>query len=121
MTDPSYLLSLAVSGSDIGRLVWIAGLASLLVTTRFKPWRIAVAAFLLDRLLPFWTMSRTYDEGTIRAAASHQLSTLPQDAVALGVRFLLLYFAIVLLWRLRLALHGRRPVMTAGQAAEQDG
>ncbi len=113
MFDPGSLLAQAFLGSDLGRLLWTSAAGSLLVSSKVRAWQVAVLVFLLDRALPFWDMASEYETDVVMAAIFGMLAELPADLPALALRFLGVYGIVALLWRARLAIHGRRPVTKA--------
>lgn len=113
MIDPASLLTQAFAGSDLGRLVWTSALGSLFVTARFKPWQVALLVFGIDRLLPFWGMFGEYETGVVLAAFVSTLAALPGDLPALTLRYGGVFAIVYGLWRVRLTLHGRKPVTKA--------
>ena len=112
MDDSSLLLALAFGG-DGGRALWLPALASLLVTVRLRPGRVTLCAFALDRAIPYLGLWGEHGHEAVLASLAYQLSALPQDALWLSLRGLGFYAVIAFLWRLRLAVHGRRPVTQA--------
>lgn len=112
MTDLADIGVMAFGGSGIWCLV-VAALASLLVTTRLRPGRVTVLAFLLCWIWPFIGLASDFDRRIAMEAFGHALGALPGDAVWLIARFAGMYAVIALLWHARLALHGRRPVTSA--------
>lgn len=112
MDDTSLLLTLAFGG-DGGRVLWLPALASLFVTLRWRPSRVAVLAFALDRMIPYAGLWSAHGREAVLTSLAYQVSALPADALWLGLRFLGFYAVIAFLWRLRLAVHGRRPVTQA--------
>lgn len=112
MDDPRYLLELAFGG-DGGRIFWLPALASLFVSLRLRAAPVALLAFTLDRVLPYAALWGNHGKDAVISSLGYQISALPQDAVWLGLRFLGFYLIVAFLWRLRLALHGRRPVTQA--------
>ena len=87
----------------------VAALASLLVSRRVKPAVVAGGAFALCWAWPIAALSAAYDGMVALEAAGHALAALPSDAVWLAARFAGMFGVIALLWRARLALHGKRP------------
>ena len=112
MDDPSLVLTLAFGG-DGARALWLPALASLFVTLRLRPGRVALLAFALDRAIPYAGLLSEHGREAVLASLAYQLSALPDDAVWLGVRALGFYAVVAFAWRLRLAVHGRRPVTQA--------
>ena len=112
MDDPRYLLDLAFGG-DGGRIFWLPVLASLFVSLRLRAGHVALLAFALDRAVPYAALWADHGRDAVISSLSYQLTALPQDAVWLGLRLFGFYLIVAFLWRLRLALHGRRPVTQA--------
>ena len=88
----------------------VAALASLLVTPKLRPSRVAWATFAACWAYPFVALAGAYDRAVAVEAATQALLSMPGDLVWLAVRFGGIYLIVSVLWRARLALHGRRPV-----------
>ena len=109
-------LYLLVLGGDGARLVVLAGLASLLVSSTRRPWMLALLAFTLDRAWPLIGFAQSYGKRATGEAVLAGLAALPGDLPALGLRFLCAFIVVSLGWHLRLALHGRRVVASDAKA-----
>ncbi|MBB4657653.1 hypothetical protein [Parvularcula dongshanensis] len=118
MTDAESLFALAFTGSDAHRVLWLPLLASLFATTRVKPWMLALAVFAIDRAWPLLAMIGAYEPGVIFSALRGGVTSLPSDIIWLALRFLAMFALVEIGWRLRLMLHGQRPVTTAASAAD---
>ena len=112
MNDTSLVFTLAFGG-DGGRALWLPALASLFVTLRWRPGGVAVLAFAFDRALPYVGLWSDHGREAVVTSLAYQAAALPQDALWLGLRFAGFYAVIAFSWRLRLALHGRKPVTQA--------
>lgn len=109
MTDLDDIFALAFGGQGAWCLL-VAALASLLVSRKVRAGLVAGAAFLACWAYPFLALAGAYDRGVAGEAIMQALAALPQDAVWLAVRFGGIYAVVAVLWRARLALHGRKPV-----------
>ena len=97
-------------GGDGAWCLVAAAFASLLVTPKLRPSRVAVATFIACWAFPIAALAAPYGRDVALEAAGHAVLSLPADAVWLAARFGAIYAVVSLLWRARLALHGRRPV-----------
>ena len=109
MTDLGDIAALAYADEGAVCLI-VAAMVSLFVGRRFKAGRAAAAAFAACWAYPFAALVGTYDSGVAMEAALEAARALPQDAIWLIARFAGMYVVIAVLWRARLALHGRKPV-----------
>lgn len=106
MPDLLHVLSLAFSGADLTRALWLGLLTSLLCRPSFEPIAATVPLFLLDRLWPYAGMVLSgYDLEAVAASATYQFATLPQDSLMLAVRFAGLFTLVGLGYGFRRALH----------------
>lgn len=109
MTDLADIALMAFADDGIVCLV-VAAFASLIVTPRLKPGRVALATFIVCWAFPILMLAGAYDRTVAATALGHAVMSLPGDIVWLTVRFGGIYAVIAVLWRARLALHGQRPV-----------
>ncbi|MEM9989908.1 MAG: hypothetical protein AAF723_10360 [Pseudomonadota bacterium] len=110
MEDTIYLLSLAFSGSDLPRALWLGFFGALLCSSRFPPVKMGTLIFLIDRIWPFAAMGFSgYGAGEIAGALSYTLKTLHVDAIPLMIRAMGLYLMVSVGYAARLMLHGYKP------------
>ena len=107
MTDLGDIARLAFGG-DGAACLWWAALASLLVGKRLRAGRIALAAFVACWAYPIVMLAAAYDRTVALEALGYAIADLPRDAVWLAARFVGMVAVVEILWRARLALHGRR-------------
>ncbi|WOI54605.1 hypothetical protein [Parvularcula sp. LCG005] len=116
MQDLTYYLTLAFSGSDLPRALWLGLIGSLFCTTRNPPWRIFLIVFLIDRIWPFLGMAFSgYGAGEIGAAVSHTIRSVPSDMMTLLIRGLGLFLLILTGYMLRLIVHGQKNKPKSGK------
>ncbi|MGV6802366.1 MAG: hypothetical protein ACWA5L_10635 [bacterium] len=110
MEDLAYIFSLGFSGSDFWRALWIGLFCSLLASSKRRPWKIGIFAFLLDRAWPFYAMSlHGYDMDVISGSIGAALLAIPQDITLLTIRYLGILGLVYLGYNLRLMLHFYAP------------
>ncbi len=108
MEDLHYIFNIGFAGSDFWRALWIGLLASLVASRKFRPWRVTILAFMLDRLWPYFGMYRAgYDQDTILAAFWSTLMSIPNDLTFYLIRYLGILGLVYLGYNLRKALHAR--------------
>lgn len=113
MDDLNYILSLAFSGSDLTRALWLGFIGSLLCSSKIPPFRMWIIVMLIDRTWPFLTMGFSgYGAQEIAAAMGFAIKNLSHDALPLILRAGGLYMMINLGYSARLALHGHKPVLS---------
>ncbi len=116
MAEFSDVIEVAFSGSDASRVLIVGLLASLLCSSKFPPLPVGLLAILFDRAWPFIAMSFAgYDGGAIAAAIANAFVSLPSDALPLLMRSLAILVLVSLGYRLRLMLHGHRPIVQAAK------
>lgn len=110
MQDLIYIFSLGFSGSDLVRALWIGLLASLLATRRFRPWKVGIFAFMVDRIWPFYAMSlHGYEQDVISAAMMATLMNVPNDMAYYLIRYIGILGLVYLGYNIRRFIHGYHP------------
>lgn len=97
MEDLLYIIGLAFSGADLTRGLIIAGLVSLMVSTKFDVWRATIFAFIVDKIWPFYAMSFSgYTMEQIQPAINGFIMGIGDDALMHFIRFwgVLLFVAV---------------------------
>ncbi|ADM09838.1 hypothetical protein PB2503_08924 [Parvularcula bermudensis HTCC2503] len=106
MLDVPHALSIAFSGADLSRALWIGLIASLLCSRRFLPLKMAVLAFMVDRSWPYLTMALSgYSMDQIAPYLAYRIKMLPEDGIILGIRAAGLFGLIATGYVLRVQLH----------------
>ena len=106
MDDIGFLLSVAFSGSDLSRALWLGLVGSLFCTSKFGPTHMSIALFVIDRMWPFVDMARVgYGMPEIAASLAYALDSLPRDATFHMIRFAGLYALCTGGYWLRVTLH----------------
>ncbi len=117
MEDLNYAFSVAFSGSDLDRALWIGLVGSLLCSSRLPPLRVWLVGILIDRSWPFISMGFAgYGAGEVAAAFAHWFRSLPDDALPLLVRAGGIYFMVMGGYWARLSLHGVKPTLRPRKA-----
>ena len=107
MEDLQYIFTLGFSGSDFWRALWIGLLASLFASRKFRPWKVCILAFMLDRIWPFYGMwYHGSDNDAIISAVFATIGNFPQDITYYIVRYLGILGLVYLGYNLRRFLHG---------------
>ena len=106
MGDFEFLFSVAFSGADLSRALWLGTIASLLCTEKFGPFRMTFLMFLIDRAWPFADMAFAgYGMKEIAASVAYAVESLPQDMTYHVFRFGGLYAICSFTYTLRVMLH----------------
>lgn len=110
MYDLSYILSVAFSGSDLTRALWLGPVGSLFCSSRLTPFSVWCLVMVIDRVWPFVAMGLSgYGAGEVAAAFAYWFRSLPDDALALFLRAGGLLAMVVVGYWARLTLHGAKP------------
>ncbi|MEM9235062.1 MAG: hypothetical protein AAGA69_12590 [Pseudomonadota bacterium] len=110
MEDFTFVLSVAFSGTDLTRALWIGLVGSLFVTKKFQPTRMALLLFVIDRAWPFAGMALSgYDMPAIAASLAYAFEMLPRDATFYVIRFGGLFALCSFGYHLRMAIHRGAP------------
>lgn len=107
MDDLQYILNIGFAGSDFWRAIWIGLAASLIATRKFRPWKVGILAFTVDRIWPYYSMHlHGYEFDAIWASVWAAIMTLPQDITFYIIRYLGILGLVYLGYNLRRLLHG---------------
>lgn len=110
LSDLAYIFSIGFSGADLWRAVWLALFCSLFASRKFRPWKVCIIAFAIDRIWPFYAMSlHGYEWEVISASVLAALRAIPDDIAFLMIRYLGFLGLIYLGFNLRLMLHDNVP------------
>ncbi len=110
MEDLQYIFNIGFAGSDFWRALWVGLLASLIATRNFRPWKVGILAFLLDRLWPYYGMHQSgHENDAIWAAMWATLMAIPQDITFYVVRYLGILGLVYLGYNIRKFLHENAP------------
>ncbi|WP_370337228.1 hypothetical protein [Parvularcula marina] len=106
MEDLTFVLSVAFSGADLNRALWLALVGSLFCTKNFQPLRMTAIIFLIDRIWPYAGMALAgYDMPEIAASVAYAVETFPRDATIYLLRFGGLFVLCASGYHLRLLIH----------------
>ncbi|MGV6821228.1 MAG: hypothetical protein ACWA5T_12120 [Parvularcula sp.] len=112
MDNLGYILSVAFSGADLTRAIWLAVIGSLIASKYLPPVKATFLLLIIDRVWPFLTMGLNgHDVRAVSAAVGNAIATIPQDALTILIRGLVLYLVVLGGYQMRLRLHGKQAVL----------
>lgn len=110
MVDLGYLFSLAFSGADLWRAVWIGLIASLFCTGGRTPLKLLIAAAVVDAAWPYADMLLSgFSARDVSIAMGYAIRSTPDLVLVIAVRLAGIYALISGGYWLRLKLHGHKP------------
>ena len=106
MDDFGFVLSVAFSGADLTRALWLGLVGSLFCTKQFGPARMAILLLLIDRVWPFVGMGLAgYEMPQISQSVAYAVQSIPRDLTIHFVRFVGLFALAGIGYQLRIAIH----------------